>query len=89
MRGDLLDLKVALSPCVIGYGEIGKKLISNLSDTISNDYRCWIEEYGGLEYQGLAESAASELDNLARTLLTENRYPQLLSIFKIGNKFRN
>ena len=82
MRGDLLDLKVALSPCVIGYGEIGKKLISNLKNSISNDYRCWIEEYGGLEYQGLAESAVSELDNLAKTLLTENRYPQLLSIFK-------
>ncbi len=86
MRGNLLDLKVALSPCVIGYGEIGLKLLSNLNDSITNEYRCWIEEYGGDDYQSLANSAIAELDHLANDLLTEPRYPHLLNIFKTATK---
>ena len=37
LRGDILDLKVALSPCVIGYGEIGRKLNSSLDNSTTNE----------------------------------------------------
>lgn len=86
IRGDLLDLKIALSPCVIGYGEIGQKLLLNLSDSVSNDYRCWIEEYGGSDYQELASSAITELEQIANTSFSEQRYPYLLNIFKTATK---
>lgn len=46
--GDLLDLHVALSPCVIGYAEIGRALspdgVAALGD---HPYREWIGEYAG------------------------------------------
>ena len=86
LRGDILDLKVALSPCVIGYGEIGRKLNSTIDNSTTNEYRCWIEEYGSDDYQNLANSAIAELDHLADDLLTEPRYPHLLNIFKTATK---
>src|SRR4029078_3412685 len=43
MRGDLLALKVALAPCVIGYAEIATRLASlPLADAATNAYRVWI-----------------------------------------------
>src|SRR5215471_20527455 len=46
MRGDLLALKVALAPCVIGYAEIGIRLAA-AAGAASNPYRVWIDEYAG------------------------------------------
>src|SRR5215468_7625174 len=42
MRGDLLALKVALAPCVIGYAEIATRLTSR-PDAVAaaNPYRAW------------------------------------------------
>ena len=57
--GDLLDLHVALAPCVIGYAEIGRKLAPNGADALgAHPYREWIGEYAGEGYQaGRHESA--------------------------------
>src|SRR5256885_1040153 len=43
MRGDLLSLKVALSPCIIGYAEIAARL-SKLPGALAatNPYSAWI-----------------------------------------------
>ena len=42
--GDVLDLWVALAPCVIGYGEIGQRLIRDpAARRNANPYRAWIE----------------------------------------------
>ena len=48
MRGDLLALKVALAPCVIGYAEIATRLAAR-PDALAatNPYRVWIAEYAG------------------------------------------
>ncbi len=52
MRGDLLALKVALAPCVIGYGEIATRLASRPdADAATNPYRVWIAEYAGESYK--------------------------------------
>ncbi len=83
MRGDLLDLHVALSPCVVGYAEIGAALAripGALDDT--NPYREWIEEYASSEYAEVAEAARARLDTLAARAMTEARYPRLLSLFE-------
>ncbi len=66
LSGDLLDLLVALAPCVIGYGEIGARLMAEQSASLSdNPYREWIETYGGDEYQEIVRSAVSQLDAVA------------------------
>lgn len=80
-RGDLLDLAVTLSPCVIGYAEIGKAL-SGTSTSGDSAYRVWIDEYAGAEYQELADGAKREIDRLGSLSLTEARYPRLLSLFR-------
>lgn len=87
MRGDLLDLHVALSPCVIGYAEIGTALAARpgaLSDT--NPYREWIEEYASDGYLEVAQGARERLDRLAARSLTEARYPQLLELFRQASR---
>src|ERR1044071_9477865 len=43
MRGDLLSLKVALAPCVIGYAEIATRLAGQPgANAATNPYRAWI-----------------------------------------------
>src|ERR1700720_3616402 len=43
MRGDLLTLRVALAPCVIGYAEIAARLaLLPEAQAASNRYRDWI-----------------------------------------------
>lgn len=82
LRGDLLDLHVALAPCVIGYGEIGRALAEKpgaLAD--SNPYREWIAEYSGEAYHQVAAEARRHLDRLAALSLTETRLPRLQTIF--------
>lgn len=70
MAGDLLDLLVALAPCVLGYGEIGARLLADPQTRLDgNPYREWIEAYGGVEYQEVAEAAGKQLDRVARNRL--------------------
>ncbi|MEM7318650.1 MAG: thiaminase II [Pseudomonadota bacterium] len=57
--GDLVDLLACLTPCVMGYGEIGLRLL----DSHSNEtYRHWIETYGGRDYQDLCHTVGTLLD---------------------------
>ena len=90
LAGDLLDLHVALSPCVIGYGEIGAHLSqSDSASSADNSYAFWIAEYGGAEYQKVANDARALINRLARDGLTEARYPRLLSIFKSATRLES
>lgn len=83
LRGDLLDLHVALSPCVIGYAEIGRRL-AGLAGALdeANPYRAWIAEYAGEAYQEVARAARETLDRLAADGMTEARFPRLLTVFR-------
>ncbi len=83
LRGDMLDLVVALSPCVVGYAEIGAALSRSgigLTDG-RNPYAPWIAEYAGEGYQALAADSLAQIDRLAALSLTEARYPRLLATF--------
>lgn len=80
--GDLLDLHVALSPCVIGYAEIGRNLAPNGIDALGDHpYREWIAEYAGEAYQGVAATARRHLDDLASRAMTERRFTELATLF--------
>lgn len=77
--GDLLDLHVALAPCVIGYAEIGQALAPALK--ADHPYRDWIGEYAGAAYQEIAAAARTHLDDLAARAMTEARFPELARTF--------
>ncbi len=82
LAGDILDLHVALSPCVVGYGEIGQSLGADpATRREGNPYASWIDMYAGQEYQELVASALQQLDRLAERRLTEARFPALARIF--------
>ena len=83
MRGDLLALKVALAPCVIGYAEIATRLASQ-GDALAatNPYGVWISEYAGAAYQEVAAKALAQLDDLAARYATPAREAELIVIFR-------
>ncbi len=83
MRGDLLALKVALAPCVIGYAEVARRLVRQpFASAVDNPYRAWIAEYAGPAYQEVAGAARAHLDRLAADYLTPRREGELLAIFR-------
>ena len=83
MRGDLLALKVALAPCVIGYAEIGTRLAAMPdAQAATNPYRVWIAEYAGAPYQEVAANARAHLDALAERYVTPAREAELVAIFR-------
>jgi thiaminase (transcriptional activator TenA) len=83
MRGDLLALKVALAPCVIGYAEIATRLaLRPDAFAATNPYRVWIAEYAGAPYQEVAAKARAHLDGLADLYATPAREAELIAIFK-------
>lgn len=83
MAGDLLDLHVALAPCVIGYGEIGTRLASEYAATLlDNPYREWIEMYSGDEYQQVVKDAIVQIDRLAAERATDARFASLCEVFR-------
>jgi thiaminase (transcriptional activator TenA) len=87
MRGDLLALKVALAPCVIGYAEIASRLAKkNGALDKSNPYAVWIGEYAGDAYQAVAEAARKDLDRLATLYATRAREAELISIFREASR---
>lgn len=82
MSGDLLDLQVALAPCVLGYAEIGRALAPAGVDALAgHPYRAWIGEYAGDSYQAVAANASRHLDDLGARYLTAARFDELAALF--------
>lgn len=82
-RGDILDLLVALSACLVGYAEIGLRLAADPATRLDgNPYRDWIEIYSGNHYVQLAAEGIERLDALAATHGADARYPMLLRAFR-------
>jgi thiaminase/transcriptional activator TenA len=81
-RGDLLDLHVALAPCLIGYGEIADWL-NDQSFTVrgeANPYDAWIAMYESDDFQA---AMGAELDWLDTRLadVTPARFAELVELF--------
>jgi len=63
--GDLLDLHAALSPCIVGYAEIGGRLAADPATRLEgNPYNAWIAMYASDEYQEVAAAELAFLDDL-------------------------
>ena len=83
MAGDLLDLHAALSPCIVGYAEIGSALSASPEDTLrDNPYAAWIEMYAGNEYQEVAEAEKVFLDDLMSRRGGDGRFDSLADTFR-------
>ena len=83
LAGDVLDLHVALAPCVIGYAVIGKNLVSDPTTKLEgNPYKDWIEIYSAEEYQNVAKEAVRHLDELAASRLGPGRFEDLVKTFR-------
>ena len=61
--GNNLDIFSSLSPCIIGYGEIGFKL-SKVRNWKKSKYSSWIKMYSSKEYQQIAKDNIDYLDIL-------------------------
>lgn len=82
LRGDLLDLQVALAPCIVGYAEIARALATRPGALgPANPYAPWIAEYAGEAYGEVAAAARAHLDELAAHCLTEARFETLADVF--------
>jgi thiaminase/transcriptional activator TenA len=79
LAGDALDLHTALAPCVIGYGEIGRRLVEGTLE--GNPYRPWIEMYASADYQDVAAGAVAQLDRLAMSRMGPGRFGSLAKTF--------
>lgn len=83
MAGDILDLHTALSPCVVGYGVIGKALADDpATRRQGNPYLSWIEMYSGSDYRDLVGAAVAQLDRLAASRGGEARHAELVQTFR-------
>ena len=78
LSGDLLDLHVALAPCIIGYAEIGSLLKNQIRN---NPFGAWIEMYSSDEYQAIANAEIDQLDKLMSSRGSEGRFQTLSKIF--------
>ncbi len=83
--GDLLDLHVALAPCIIGYAEIGATLAAS-ARLKGNPYREWIEMYAGAEYQQLAREEIETIERLGGRRGGEARFDALARTFRLATR---
>jgi thiaminase/transcriptional activator TenA len=82
-QGDLLDLYVALAPCIMGYGEIGARLAADpATRRDSNPYASWIAMYAGDDYQGVARAHGAVLDRLWQSRAGGERLDSLTRTFE-------
>ena len=82
-QGNLLDLHVALVPCLIGYAEIAEWLKAQEFTvmTESNPYLPWMQMYLSDEFQDAAKAEADWL-NQALAKVDEDRFKELAGIFR-------
>jgi thiaminase/transcriptional activator TenA len=86
LAGDRLDLETALAPCVLGYGEIGRRLHETGGIHPANPYADWIATYAGAEYCAVADAAEATLETLWASRGSEARYPSLLETFRAATR---
>jgi len=82
--GDVLDLIVALAPCIAGYAEIGTRLAAH--PVADNPYQDWIDTYNGPDYLASVHTAITTLDELGHRRGAAARYPALLKIFTTATR---
>src|SRR5699024_6975143 len=75
--GDLLDMHIALSPCLVGYAEVAQFLLQD-ANTVrdGNPYNAWIAMYASDEFQPPARAEVEWL-HVPRAQISNARFDQL------------
>lgn len=94
LRGDLLDIHVALSPCTIGYAEIGAALQPALENNPDHPYGDWIREYASEPFQQVARESAAYIDELGVRFLGDpdanpQRFAALTNTFATATRMES
>lgn len=90
LRGDRLDLEVALAPCIIGYAEIGAILVSDPSTKLEgNPYRNWIESYSSPDYVDLALETIAKINAMASRRGGDTRFESLSATFSAATRLES
>jgi thiaminase/transcriptional activator TenA len=85
---DILDLYVALSPCLVGYGVMGYTLSMHPeTNKKDNPYSSWIAMYPSPKYLQLVNSVVEQLDRLNRKGAGNIRFDNLLDNFRTATRF--
>ncbi len=80
--GDALDLLVALAPCVVGYAEIGLRLLEDPATVMAgNPYASWMRNYGDPQYQDGVQNSLNLLNQVGQQRGADSRFSGLSSIF--------
>ncbi|KAL7752953.1 trifunctional hydroxymethylpyrimidine kinase/phosphomethylpyrimidine kinase/thiaminase [Sorochytrium milnesiophthora] len=86
MSGDLLDLRTALAPCLLGYGEIGMRLFNDpATKRDGNPYWRWIANYAADDFQQACREGRELLERLAAeyaVMHSPTRMQQLCKTFR-------
>ncbi len=87
--GDFLDLMAALSPCIMGYGEIGLRLAREAAP--HTPYRDWIDTYSGEPFQKLCRDTGALVDRAVALRLGDRgqcspRWEQLTQRFETATR---
>lgn len=81
-RGDLLDLHVALAPCMVGYAEIARWIMAQPFTILDgNPFADWIRMYAGDQFQAAA-AAEVEWLNARLAAVTPARFSDLIKTFR-------
>ncbi|KAF9999974.1 hypothetical protein BGZ80_008086 [Entomortierella chlamydospora] len=89
MTGNLLDLGLAIAPCLIGYGEIGKRLYNdpNTLKGDANPYWNWIKNYYESDYQSAVDRGVANLERQCDIQQpSAHRLEQMEEIFKTATR---
>ncbi|SPO27724.1 related to THI21 - Hydroxymethylpyrimidine phosphate kinase, involved in the last steps in thiamine biosynthesis [Ustilago trichophora] len=62
---DSLELLVAVSPCMVGYAQVGLWAAQNRKPDVDKDYAAWIEAYAGDEFQSVVQRAMRLIEDKA------------------------
>lgn len=88
--GDILDLTVALMPCVAGYAEVGQRLLADPATVIAgNPYAAWLQTYDGEAYKESVRIALDKLEDLSRRYGGEARFADLCRIFRTATRLES
>lgn len=88
--GDVLDLLVALIPCVAGYAEIGQRLRDDPATVLAgNPYADWIVHYYDGDYLSGARAAIDQLERVGQARGAERRFNALSAIFTTATRLES
>ncbi|KAG0242122.1 hypothetical protein BGX31_000589 [Mortierella sp. GBA43] len=89
MTGDLLDLGLAIAPCLIGYGHIGHRLYNdpNTLRGDANPYWEWIKNYHESDYQAAVDRGIANLERQCNIQQpSAHRLKQMEEVFRTATR---